>query len=260
MSTTQRKLISDIVELLLIHSPRSHGILFDLFQCIVERDFLYNTQATRDGYILVKQALQDPRYEKVVLILHSQGGIQGGLIVDMLIADLSEDEIHKLEVYTFAAAANHFNNPTRNQGGTKQNLIRHIEHYANSNDFVSRWGVLNFAKAPTHLTNHFVGAVFERRGSGHMLNQHYLDTMFPLDPQTGEVAESNEFVEMLVDIGTIEGRQNRPAVDSKLAMALGHVTQNPDKQVGSLLAGDLKPVKELSRLWKYRNGLSPQDV
>ena len=244
----------------LFTSPHSSGILFDLIECIIERDFDYHTRHTRDGYVLVKRALKDPRYDKVVLILHSQGGIQGGLIVDMLLADLSGDDVHKLEVYTFAAAANHFNNPTRNQGGTKRNLIRHIEHYANSADFVSRWGVLNFAKAPTHLTNHFVGTLFERRGSGHMLNQHYLDTMFPLDPHTGQVAESNDFVEMLVDEGTIEGKQNRPAIDTKLATALGHFTWSPHGTPGSLVAGNLKPVKELSRLWKYRNGLSPEDA
>jgi len=242
-------------EVLGIHNL-THGILFDLIQCVMERDFLYYTRPTRDGYVLIQRALKDPRYDKVVLILHSEGGIQGGLIVDMLIADLSENHMHKLEVYTFAAAANHFNNPARIRDETKQNLIRHIEHYANSHDFVSRWGVVNFAKAPTHLTNHFVGKLFERRGSGHMLNQHYLDTMFPLDPHTGQVAESNEFMEMLVDAGAIEGKQNKPAMDAKLAMALGHDTPHTP---GSLVAGNLKPVKELSRLWKYRNGLSPQD-
>jgi hypothetical protein len=262
-STTQRRSSPDVVKLPPTHQPHSYGFLFDLIQCLVERDFLYNTQDMRDCYVLVKRALKDPQYNKVVLILHSQGGIQGSLIVDMLIADLSEEDIHKLEVYTFAAAANHFNNPMRGEGETKQPLIRHIEHYANSGDFVSRLGVLNFTKAPAHLTNHFVGAVFERRGSGHMLNQHYLDTMFPLDPHTGQVAESNEFMDMLVDEDMIGGRQNKPAIDTNLAMALrwrGGVTQEPNPPSGSQSTGNLKPVRDLSRLWKYRNGLSPQDA
>jgi hypothetical protein len=147
-------------------SPHSYSFLFDLIQCLIERDFLY-TQDMRDCYVLVKRALKDPQYNKVVLTLHSQGGIQGSPIVDMLVADLSEENIHKLEDYTFVAAAN---NPLRGEGEAKQPLVRHIEHYTNSGDFVSRLGVLNFTKVPAHLTNHFVGAVFERRGSGHMLN------------------------------------------------------------------------------------------
>ena len=210
--------------------------------------------------MLVKRALKDARYDKVVLILHSQGGIQGSLIVDMLAADLSEDDLRKLEVYTFASAANHFNNPIRTVGTARDHLIRHVEHYANSNDLVSRWGVLNFAKAPTHLTNHFVGKLFERRGSGHMLNQHYLDTMFPLDPSTGMVAETNEFVETLVDEDMIVGK-NTPAIDAKLAVALRadvNVPQNsysPPSSTGALK--NMKPVKEVSRLWQYRNGMSP---
>jgi hypothetical protein len=215
--------------------------------------------------LLVKQALQDPRYDKVVLIVHSQGGIQGSLIVDMLITELSEDDLHKLEVYTFAAAANHFNNPIRREGAAKSHVIRHVEHYANSDDFVSRWGILSFANAPIHLTNCFAGTLFERRGSGHMLNQHYLNTMFTRDPATGLVAETNEFMEMLVDESLTVGRRNQPAIDEKLATALrgdgdGNVAQDTNSASEATSATKrLRPVKELSRLWQYRNGLSPQD-
>jgi len=43
-----------------------------------------------------------------------------------------------------------------------------------------------------------------------MLNQHYLDTIFPFDPDTGRVADTNDFVEMLVDEITVLGGQNIP--------------------------------------------------
>jgi len=191
----------------LTHHIVSYGNLFDLIQCLIERELQYYTEDTRNGYAIVKRTLEDPQYDKVVLILHSQGGIQGSLIIDKLVGNLSEEYIHKLEVYTFTAA-DHFNNPTR----LEKHLISHIEHYANSKDFVSRLGVLNFSKIPAtaHLTNNFIGQLFERPGSGHMLNQHYLDTIFPFDPDTGRVADTNDFVEMLVDEITVLGGQNIP--------------------------------------------------
>jgi len=73
-----------------------------------------------------------------------------------------------------------------------------------------------------------------------MFNQHYLDTMFPLDPKTGLVADTNDFMAMLVpDEMTVLGGQNVPG-DS-----------------GSSASVTRRPISELSRLWKYRNGGSP---
>jgi hypothetical protein len=218
------------------------------------RDFIYDTQETRNGYTLVKRALEDSQCDKVVLILHSQGGIQGSLIINELVDTISKEDIHKLEVYTFAAAANHFNDATCIVSWPKECLIRHIEHYANSGDFVSRLGVLNFSKAPANLTNHFVGHLFERPGSGHMLNQHYLDTIFPFDPNTGRVVDTNDFMEMLVDEMTVLGGQNVP-----MGLPAGSRSTVPQSPLppGSSASGTMKPISELSRLWKYRNGMSP---
>ena len=64
---------------------RTNGIIFDLFQCIIERNFCYATEDTRNSYVLIKEALLDDKYKKVVLILHSQGGIEGALILDWLL-------------------------------------------------------------------------------------------------------------------------------------------------------------------------------
>jgi len=94
-----------------------------------------------------------------------------------------------------------------------------------------------------------------------MLNQHHLDTMFSLDPETGRVAATNEFMEMLVDEDAVRGGKNVPEIDAKLAVALREdsgsvVTQSPLPPSFSA-SGNMKPVSELSRLWKYRNGMSP---
>lgn len=110
-------------------------------------------------------------------------------MLDWLMADLSHDVISKLEIFTFGNAARHFNNPLvrdhkggnavdESKGGRGERVIKYIEHYANSNDFVANIGVLAFT-SPEHQPfaegNAFAGIVFKRDGMGHLLNMHYLD-------------------------------------------------------------------------------------
>lgn len=313
----------------------SAGIIFDLLQCIVQRDFGYATQDIRDAYIAVKNALYatNPNtgqaYKKVIFIIHSQGAIEGGLLLDWLLADMPQEMLRKLEVYTFGNAANHFNNPmrvtprsmrpmdsrrTRTWDGSPSDesdtddsvssdngkAIAHIEHYANSGDFVAEWGVLHFA-SPTrppaqNLLNTFVGKVFERPGNGHLLNQHYLDPMFTLDPRTGRVADHNPFMDMKVQLsprgssinsathsswkkpdnrgsngigGKMDGITRKlldgelveePEVDGavKVLMDLGSPIEGKSVD-GSVSLPRALTVKDMSRLWRYRNGMSPKD-
>lgn len=240
---------------------------------------MYGTQDVRNGFVLVRQALKDPKNKKVVLILHSQGGIEGGLMIDWMLADLPEICFRKLEVYTFASAANHFNNPIRSYSAENENqyrsfsspnvnpnqrVIRYVEHYANSRDFVSRWGVLHFTQSAEHRNNRFIGRLFERNGSGHTLNQHYLDNMFPMDPSTGRVADSNEFMETLVDVDDSLVHEREPL---SRAPTLTPMDDLPLDDAGQALSAvdtnaqrvRQRPVRELSRLWRYRNGGKPDE-
>jgi hypothetical protein len=192
-----------------IHN-RTNGIVFDLIQCLIERSFSFCTTDIRAEYTHLTASLLSPK-KKIVLILHSQGGIHGGLNIDWLLQQFDAPILRKLEVYTFGAAANHFNNP----GG----VIPHVEHYANSDDFVARWGILHshnpleeVAKSSSlrHEARHaggarriafteprtalqgaevdpaaraargtYRGTIFELPRGGHMLGQHYLDRLFP---------------------------------------------------------------------------------
>ncbi|KAH6721622.1 hypothetical protein BKA61DRAFT_639613 [Leptodontidium sp. MPI-SDFR-AT-0119] len=90
---------------------KTNGIIFDVLQCLIQRNFTYATQDVRDCYSIVKSTLYQPHLTKVIFILHSQGGIEGGLIIDWLLQEVPQDLLAKLEVYTFGNAANHFNNP-----------------------------------------------------------------------------------------------------------------------------------------------------
>ncbi|KUI56312.1 hypothetical protein VP1G_03745 [Cytospora mali] len=98
-----------------IHNE-TNGIIFDVLECLIQRNFTYATNDIRVCYRIIKEKLYNPQYSKVVFILHSQGGIEGGLVLDWLLQELPQNLLCKLEVYTFGNAANHFNNPYRTIG------------------------------------------------------------------------------------------------------------------------------------------------
>lgn len=89
-------------------------------ECLVQRSLGYATSDVRVCYSIIKEKLYNPKYSKVIFILHSQGGIEGSLILDWLLQELPQDLLCKLEVYTFGNAANHFNNPHRYVGAQAQ--------------------------------------------------------------------------------------------------------------------------------------------
>lgn len=225
----------------------------------------------RSAYTLIKEALLNRNCDKVVLILHSQGGIEGGLIIDWLLDELPQDLLHQLEVYTFGNAANHFNNPrcscrprreTSEASKAHQSVIHsvgHIEHYANSRDPITWLGVLRFANIP----NRYMGRLFVRPGSGHLMNQHYLDNMFTLGPDH-KVLESNPFMDMKVETKTdiIPGRSNgiRSKPDEnceETLLPIPGLERHPSQQDEGDDVHQVLRVKDFSRLWQYRNGGSP---
>ncbi|KAF4449878.1 hypothetical protein F53441_6913 [Fusarium austroafricanum] len=238
-----------------IHN-KTAGVVFDLIQCLIQRALLYATQDVRDCYVLVKDALLDERKKKVIFILHSQGGIEGGMIIDWLLDEMPLDIMQKLEVYTFGNLANHFNNPLR-RNDPNSPVIAHIEHYANEKDFACRFGVLNFTRHYTQNENRFAGKVFINRGGGHMLNQHYLDDMFPLNktlrkarnPREGDFMNHN--VRINRNDGTIK-ETTRAELPPGLVITWDEGAKN-----GIVKLDDVPKMGDLSRLWKYRNGQLP---
>lgn len=318
-----------------IHN-RTRGIIFDVFECLVQRNFSYATGDIRSTYRVLKKVLYDPSKSKVVFICHSQGGIEGSLVLDWLLQELPQDLLSKLEVYTFGNAANHFNNPHRHMSSQKivqlkpleamstvyeetsglsqkanptkderrsngprvqvppslpyesstsssrntaavDKAIGYIEHYAHTTDFVAIWGVLHFStnKTKGNQIPRFMGRLFARstRRGGHQFNQHYLDGMFPLefDPKTGKptgAREDNVFMEESVKQGTAGAAEDnvREAIEISYAGTRGFGTgeiTTPVEVHGVFkksLRGEDVRVKDMSRLWSYRNGGSPDEV
>lgn len=183
-----------------IHN-RTFGPVFDRLKGIILRAFGYTTDEVRQLYAVTKQELLDEDNRRVVLIGHSQVRIsavfessfmsgpldcmsiififysihlpQGGTIistvVDRLLSTLGEGHLRKLEVYTFGCAANHM------QG---DKVLKCIEHFANKYDFVARTGVM--AYHPSVMPgNKYDGTLYiDLVSTGHLLNMHYLRTMF----------------------------------------------------------------------------------
>jgi hypothetical protein len=239
-----------------------------MIECLIQRDFSYATGDIRDSYALIKQALLNPECDKVVLLLHSQGGIEGGLVMDWLLGEFPHDLLCQLEVFTFGSAANHFNAPRWTKLATSDkvsttdlvhqhgNSIGYIEHYANAADIVALGGVLHFVDIP----NRFMGRLFVRPSSGHLLNQHYLDNMFTLGPDH-RVLESNQFMDMEVEpcasginsyLDSSHRVKYRPIARDK-----GFLTALSQQMQTNGIDRVLR-VKDFSRLWQYRNGESPE--
>jgi hypothetical protein len=278
-------------------------------ECIIQRSFNYATSDCRQAYDHVKACLADPTIKKVVLLGHSQGGIIISMILDHLFSDLPAENISKLEIYTFGSAASHFKNPLLAlrpmtpgpqraktvpvmEAGAKepQRVIGHVEHYCNSADMVTRWGVLHCVKDLTDNT--FAGRIFvHMNASGHMFNQHYLSTMFPIagdalfgkegfldqvvdvDEDTADKREVSASVnvgirraesrldgEQLklelgdgedVNLGTLEKRLRREA-RGKVSIVGGERSEGEGMNGGKGVT-----VRELSRLWRYVGGGDP---
>ena len=326
-----------------------------MIQCLIQRNFNYATQDIRDCYKIVKDKLYRRDLTKIIFILHSQGGIEGGMIIDWLLQEVPQDLLAKLEIYTFGNAANHFNNPHQHllsehaalsnpssvyttktttqvhyhdpipgiDHGPQPNMkkwlhqkslagktIRYIEHYANTSDFVSRWGVLqyirNIYREPA--APRFMGRVFEREGRGHQFNQHYLDNMFPLQESVDSdggighsgfegAADKSPFMDRIIlwDQGGNKDKDEREGLEMSYLTAKGEPLEKDEEET---LVQDMSPispvitmnalksdfengrgftnrvdnitcngqkeikvqfkVKDMSRLWAYRNGGSPK--
>ncbi|GMK59610.1 hypothetical protein CspeluHIS016_0802160 [Cutaneotrichosporon spelunceum] len=126
---------------------RSYGLWFDLLECMMQRDLLLTTSDIRVGYKTVRKAVINPRYKRIVIIGHSQGGIIASAWADMLLTDVPDEILSRVEVYTFASAANHFSRPAAAADGSRQTFA-HVEHFANEKDFVAQFGVLGYAPMP----------------------------------------------------------------------------------------------------------------
>ncbi|EON65266.1 hypothetical protein W97_04504 [Coniosporium apollinis CBS 100218] len=266
---------------------RSYGIVGDILECLIQRCLSYNTTDVRVAYECLKQHILDPNIEKVVVLAHSQGGIVISLALDRMYAELPSRAISKLEIYTFGSAAAHFNNPLCSPAASgtlspsrrdlrplllqPTTVIQTIEHYCNELDLVPRWGVLyNTRHCPGHR---YAGRVFIYKGaSGHLFNEHYLDSMFPLSSAraTLTIQEEatddsptmplmNKFLDQMVDVDTATAQRrarslsvgNKDLIISRVPSRYGRRMSVQDDSQNAVCEGSGRTVRQLSKLWMY---------
>jgi len=208
---------------------------------------------------------------------HFNNPIRSGLPIEDRRSNDEEDPIHTHingESVLAKPTKVFFSSVVTGRQEHNERVVPHIEHYANSEDIVARLGVLNFTRSPMHFENRFIGRVFEQMDvRGHQFNQHYLDTMFPMDRYTGVVHDNNTFMDaectvnenLVISsertatqvIDRVVGRQDRYRGEYR------GTTDLKEKYISVTKANvdrvKFMRVRELSRLWLYTNGKAPED-
>ncbi|CAH1757906.1 4256_t:CDS:1 [Entrophospora sp. SA101] len=147
---------------------KSYGVIYDIIEVILQRSFEIDTISVRASVEEILPALRNKQVNTVRLIAHSQGCIIANLVLRRLYTELSytgeQNFLNKLEVYTFASASREFTNPG--------NLVKRIEHYANDQDPIATFGVLNEVNNPRYKGEVFVNYT-RNGGKGHLFNTFY---------------------------------------------------------------------------------------
>ncbi|CEH13540.1 hypothetical protein CBOM_01457 [Ceraceosorus bombacis] len=212
---------------------RSYGLVGDLLECLNQRDLQL-------GYDVLVKALLDPKNKRVVLVGHSQGGIMVSAWIDQLLADYNRSILSKVEIYTFASAANHLSAPVDANGSMP---FANIEHFANEFDYVSRIGVLAFTSDQQKQLPVDGKASYLRRGPHPKLH--------PNTP--GRQSDKG--------LGADQAFERPVTIESRFAGRLfvrprtGHLIVSHYLGKDSIL--DSPNVKRFSRLTQYRDGGSP---
>ncbi|KAH7417451.1 hypothetical protein BKA64DRAFT_657977 [Cadophora sp. MPI-SDFR-AT-0126] len=259
-----------------IHNT-THGIIFGLINTLIQRHLGYVTASTRECYKALRSELQSPHTGNIVLILHGQGAIIGSRALDLLLQELPHQLFSKLEIYTFGSTATHFNNPYRDapsgasHATTRTRVLGHIEHYVLSQDIASamdpfRSGLStertdSMATSSATTNPNFAGQIFAIEGSGCLFNGDYMNTIFP-SSKPGQLHEASAVMETIAVIQKNPQRESPQLADPDSDLESESIFSGSAKPKGrsldtrSIAVGMLK-VKDLSRLWQYRDGRSP---
>jgi len=146
---------------------KSFGFLLDLLGLAFGRTYNTNTASVQLTTKTLKEALTHHHLQKVVLLAHSTGAAVSSLAIQKLLKDpeITDQQIRKLEVYTFGCAADDFIKDISNSRG-----IAHLEHFINTHDFMAQIGVLEYKY---FNSANYAGTVFYSYNKGHFFNQHY---------------------------------------------------------------------------------------
>lgn len=176
----------------------TNGFLFDLSLYFFRRNFSYSSRTSDAMYLAIVSALHDPSINKVVILAHGSGAMEVSIVLDQLYARVSPEKFQHLEIYTFGNMAVTFNNPHY----SGRFAIQHMEHFINSEDSMAKFAGPHLLRPGNYLAvktkdidnkrGFSSGAILSRQGSGHLLIQHYLSILFPLEEGSWESFVASE--------------------------------------------------------------------
>lgn len=166
---------------------RGDGLLWDLIECIHQRNFAQDTtsskQATDEMEKVLMSNLENAKIKKIAMIAYSQGCLVLKLSLIRILNNPNVDKkvlSKKLRVFTFG-------NPSIDWLYGEEDLSvysSYTEHFANSEDFVSKLGVIHEDQKNYHGSKIFIN---ENR-KGHLFGTQYslVNTLYN-DGQTSQL-------------------------------------------------------------------------
>ena len=273
-----------------IHNP-SYGIPADVLESMFQRTLSYPTLDIRNAYKTISDLLSEDGIKKLVLIAHSQGAIEAGMILDWIYSTMPTKNVSKLEVFTFGNAANHWNNP---KGPDNKPVIEHMEHYVNEGDWVARFGILHFRQlcrkslvtdekestlldtptasgdaqpqTPTMPHDKVKKKSTSELESEKWEQDRFKGRMFKRTNCTGHQMNQHYLDNMFVmdeELQQVLDSEDGNGATRFMEMEMDQDMLETDDIVVPVLAGKQQTkhekVKNHSRLWKYVNGKTPAD-
>lgn len=158
----------------LLHRPvnvlhnATDSLLCDVIECLLGKTNDDLTEASLVVLHTLCKKLLDPQIEKLVVVAHSQGTIViANALRNLHRLGLNKSVyLQKLELYCFSNCAS--------QMKYVVNDLPYIESFANTDDLVARLGC-HCATDIKHLI-HIDGATHFAEKSGHLFNEHYINT------------------------------------------------------------------------------------
>lgn len=149
----------------------SNGVPLDLLECILGRTLDVASAPAQEMYTRVQMQLDKGR--RVILVAHSQGGIILSNVLRLLVANNNQEQLRRLESYSFASAAD------------ESPCGPFAEHFATQLDFVARIGALTFSGALDDHSDksrqHWNGRMYmlpaNLPGQGHLMKEMLLPAL-----------------------------------------------------------------------------------
>ena len=145
----------------------SDSFISDIIECWIGKSTQQLTEPSTIALFEICKLLLDSKINKIIVIAHSQGTIIIATVLNNLhkLGFDKKEYLQKLEIYAFANCSSKMK--------YLMEELPYMEHFANKEDFVAKLGC-NCDNDIQDLIDIDGNVFINQKGSGHMLNSHYL--------------------------------------------------------------------------------------